>query len=104
MKNTLRHSGHLAALVLCGLLLGSCGTVCVGPLCLNASSKSGIPLLHADPGVRIERPPQGEVPYQSGMALQTGDIIQTAAGHAVIDFDDGNVIALRPPSAYPSAG
>jgi hypothetical protein len=29
------------------------------------------------------------------MALQTGDIIQTAGGSAVIDFDDDNFVALR---------
>ena len=30
------------------------------------------------------------------MALQTGDVIQTADGYAVIDFDRGNVVDLRP--------
>ena len=96
MKNILRHSGYLAALLACSASLCSGATLCIGPFCVNtAGSRAGIPLLTADPGVRIERPSQGEVPYQSGMALQTGDIIQTTDGHAVIDFDDGNVVALR---------
>jgi hypothetical protein len=30
------------------------------------------------------------------MALQIGDVIQTADGYAVIDFDRGNVVDLRP--------
>jgi len=95
VKNTRLHSWSLAALLVSSAMLSSCAGICVGPLCVDTGSRPGIPLLYADPGVRIERPAQGEVPYQSGMALQTGDIIQTAAGYAVIDFDDENVVALR---------
>jgi hypothetical protein len=52
--------------------------------------------LHADPGVRVERPGQGTIPYRKGMALQIGDVIETAGGYAVIVFDRGNVVDLRP--------
>src|SRR5262249_60031228 len=67
----------------------------LGLLCGCASSR-GLPLLYADPGVRVERPGAGVVTYRRGMALRTGDIIQTTGGYAVIDFDRGNVVDLRP--------
>lgn len=62
---------------------------------MNMDDRAGVPLLHADAGVRVERPGQGELPYQSGMALQTGDVVQTSGGFAVIDFDDDNIVVLR---------
>lgn len=78
--------------------LGGCAGVCVGGICMDSASQpsqAGVPLLHADAGVRIERGAQGELPYQAGMALQNGDVIQTTGGFAVIDFDDDNYVALR---------
>jgi hypothetical protein len=78
--------------------LAGCAGVCVGGVCVDSdgqASQAGIPLLHADAGVRIERGSPGELPYQPGMALQIGDVIQTAGGFAVIDFDDDNYVALR---------
>jgi hypothetical protein len=59
-------------------------------------SSRGLPLLYADPGVSVERPGAGVITYRRGMALRTGDIIQTTGGYAVIDFDRGNVVDLRP--------
>jgi hypothetical protein len=60
----------------------------------SPTSQAGVPLLHADDGVRIERL-SSVLPYQPGMALQTGDVIETTRGFAVIDFDDDNYVALR---------
>jgi FecR-like protein len=85
----------LSAVVACAALLGGCAGVCIGGICLNAESQPGIPLLYADAGVQVERSPGGSLPYQPGMALQSGDVIQTAEGFAVVDFDDGNIVALR---------
>lgn len=95
MQNIPWRSGQLAGILLCCVLLNSCGTVCIGPMCLNVNGRAGIPLLYADPGVRIERPPQGELAYEAGMALQSGDIVRTSAGEAIIDFDHDNIVALR---------
>src|SRR5262245_3220679 len=66
------------------------------PARTGTSSRADRPRLYADPGVRVERSAQGVVPYGKGMALQTGDVIETADGYAVIDFDRGNVVDLRP--------
>jgi hypothetical protein len=85
----------LCALVACGVFLGGCTGVCIGGVCLNEGSQPGIPFLYADAGVRIERSAGGSLPYQPGMALQAGDVIETTEGFAVIDFDDGNIVALR---------
>ncbi len=96
MKNAQLHSWCLAALLtFSASLCNAAAGFCFGPFCMNTDSRPGTPLLYADPGVRIERPSQGEVQYRSGMELQTGDIIQTAAGYAVIDFNDDNLVALR---------
>jgi FecR-like protein len=95
MANTSLRSWLLPALVAGSAVLGGCAEVCVGGGCVDAGSHAGIPLLYADAGVRVERPSKGELPYHSGMALQTGDIIQTTGGFAVIDFDDDNFVALR---------
>ncbi len=84
MANRLRRSGWLT-----GLFAGSTW------LLSGCATLAGIPLLYADPGVRVERPSKGELPYQPGMTLEAGDIVETAGGSAVIDFDDGNVVALR---------
>jgi hypothetical protein len=54
------------------------------------------PRLYADPGVQVERPSRGGLDYRKGMLLQTGDVIQTVDGYAVIDFPRGNVVILRP--------
>lgn len=97
MRNTLPRR-LLGAFVVGSAFLAGCAGVCVGGVCLDSdgqTSQAGIPLLHADAGVRIERGSQGELPYQPGMALQIGDVIQTAGGFAVIDFDDDNYVALR---------
>jgi FecR protein len=83
MASAWRRSGLLAGLVAGSAWLSGCAT------------QAGIPLLYADPGVRIERPTKGDVPYQPGMALEVGDFVQTAGASAVIDFDDDNVVALR---------
>ncbi len=83
------------ALLLCCALLGGCGELCVNGICATASTRPGVPLLYADAGVRVERPSTGELPYKPGMALETGDIVQTATGYALIDFDDDNVVALQ---------
>jgi hypothetical protein len=85
--STTETPARLVARSACGLLLGA--------LCGCMSSR-GLPLLYADPGVRIERPVAGVITYRRGMALQTGDVIQTADGYAVIYFDRGNVVDLRP--------
>jgi FecR protein len=95
MEHTSLRSWLLSTLVACSAFLSSCTGVCVGDVCLNVESQSGIPLLYADVGVRVERPAKGELPYQSGMVLLTGDVVQTTGGFAVIDFDDDYVIALR---------
>lgn len=98
MANTWLRSWLLPGLVAGTACLSGCAGLCVGGVCYDASSEgsqAGIPLLYADAGVRVERPAVGEEPYHSGMALQSGDIIQTTGGSAVIDFDDDNVVALR---------
>jgi hypothetical protein len=95
MEHTSPRNLLLAALVAASALLGSCTGVCVGGVCMNMDDQSGVPLLHADTGVRVERPGQGELPYQPGMALQTGDVVQTSGGFALIDFDDDNIVVLR---------
>jgi len=87
----------LSALVASSAFLGGCVGVCVGGVCMDSespTSQAGVPLLHADDGVRIERL-SSVLPYQPGMALQTGDVIETTRGFAVIDFDDDNYVALR---------
>ena len=86
-----------ALLTFSASLSNAAGTFCFGPFCTSAGtdSRPAVPLLYADPGVRVERSPQGEVPYRSAMELQIGDIVQTAAGYAVIDYGDDNVVALR---------
>ena len=78
-----------------GLVARSASGLMLGLLCGCMSSR-GLPLLYADPDVRVERPGTGLITYRRGMALRTGDIIQTAGGYAVIDFDRGNVVDLRP--------
>jgi len=65
-------------------------------LCGCMSPRAGLPLLYADPGVSIERPAGAVIAYRAGMVLRTGDVIQTTGGYAVIDFDRGNVVDLRP--------
>ena len=95
MANMSLRSWLLSGLVAGSAFLSGCAGVCVGGICFDAGNQAGIPLLYADAGVRVERPSQGELPYHSGMALQTGDIIQTTGGVAVIDFDDDNFVALR---------
>ena len=85
-----------AALVCLLALLCGCAGMNGRPARTGTSSGADPPRLYADPGVRVERSAQGVVPYRKGMALQTGDVIQTADGYAVIDFDRGNVVDLRP--------
>jgi hypothetical protein len=96
VKNAQLHSWYLAALLTFSASLSSAaGTFCFGPFCTSTDSRPAVPLLYADPGVRLERASQGEVQYRSGMELQIGDVVQTAAGYAVIDYGDDNVVALR---------
>ena len=77
------------------MLISTSGCLTVGPVSLAAPDKSGEPLLYADQGVRIERPVQGEIPYQPAMVLMTGDRVSTTSGQAVIDFDDDNIVVLN---------
>ena len=79
---------RLVAAWVCGSLLALLGG-CMSP-------RAGLPLLYADPGVRVERLAQGVIGYRTGMVLRTGDVVQTTDGYAVIDFDRGNVVDLRP--------
>ena len=100
MKNAQLHNWlpPAALLATSASLSHAAAGICFGPFCMNTNttdSKPGVPVLYADPGVRIERPPQGEVPYRPGISLQTGDIVQTTAGYAVIDYGDNNLVALR---------
>lgn len=98
MGNTAPRRWLLSAFVAGSAFLSGCAGVCVGGVCMESdgqASQAGVPLLHADAGVRIERVSQGELAYQPGMALQIGDVIQTTGGFAVIDFDDDNYVALR---------
>ena len=83
---SLRRGYVIALLLLCGIQLNSCATVCIGPLCVGGVEQLGVPLLYADPDVRIERPTQGIVPYEPGMALYSCDIVQTAGSKAVISI------------------
>src|SRR5262249_61571884 len=71
------------------LIARSARGLLLGLLCGCMSSR-GLPLLYADPGVLIERPGAGVITYRRGMALRTGDIVQTTGGDAVIEFDPGN--------------
>ena len=100
MRNARRLSWYLwflaALLTFSASLSNAAGTFCFGPFCTSTeSSRPAVPVLYADPGVRIERGSQVDLPYRSGMELQIGDIVQTAAGYAVIDYGDDNVVALR---------
>jgi hypothetical protein len=99
VKNARLHSWFLAVLLaLSSALSHAAAGFCFGPFCMNsdsADSKPGVPLLYADPGVRIERPSQGEMPYRAGMELQIGDIIQTGTGYAVVNYGGDNQVALR---------
>jgi hypothetical protein len=99
LKNAQLSSWCLAALFAFSASMGHAAAgFCFGPFCVDSgggSTRSSAPLLYADPGVRVERPSQGEITYRTGMELQTGDIVQTAGGNAVIDFNDDNVVALR---------
>jgi ferric-dicitrate binding protein FerR (iron transport regulator) len=90
-----RRGARWARGLLLALLCG-CAGLHEGPVHPGMDSRATLPRLYADPGVRIERPAQGLIAYTKGMALQTGDVIQTADGYAVIDFDRGNVVDLRP--------
>jgi FecR-like protein len=97
VENTSPRRWLLSALVAGSAFLGGCVGVCVGGVCMDSespTSQAGVPLLHADDGVRIERL-SSVLPYQPGMALQIGDVIETAGGFALIDFDDDNYVALR---------
>jgi hypothetical protein len=93
--DTVRSASRAAPVCLLALLCG-CAGVSRGPVDTGTSARADGPRLHADPGVRVERPGQGVIGYRKGMALQTGDVIQTADGYAVIDFGRGNVVDLRP--------
>ena len=81
----------IAAVVL--VALGGCLTV--GPVSFSQPDHSGQPLLYADPGVKIERPGQGLIEYEQGLVLAKGDLIRTASGQAVIDFDNDNIVVLN---------
>ena len=86
--DTVRSASRAAPVCLLALLCG-CAGVSRGPVDTGTSARADRPRLHADPGVRVERPGQGVIGYRNGMALQTGDVIQTADGYAVIEFDRG---------------
>ncbi len=82
-------------MLLLGLSLSGCLTVGLGPLTIGPSQNSDLPLLYADRGVRILRADGNRVDYQPGMVLLRGDTISTQGGQAVIDFDDGHIVALQ---------
>ena len=88
-------TGRRILLLLLGLSLGGCLTIGVGPLTIGPSENSGLPLLYADPGTTIVRADGSRVWYEPGMVLLQGDTIRTQNGQAVIDFDDGQVVALQ---------
>jgi hypothetical protein len=98
LKNAQLHSWCLGAfLTFSAALTYAAAGFCFGPFCMDSGggNRPAVPLLYADPGVRIERPSQGELQYRPGIELQTGDIIETYGGNAVIDFSDDNFVALR---------
>lgn len=82
-------------LLLVALGLSGCLTVGLGPMTFGLPANSGLPLLYADPGVSILRADGNRVEYEAGMVLLQGDTISTRDGQAVIDFDDGHVVALQ---------
>ncbi|MCB1801733.1 MAG: FecR domain-containing protein [Gammaproteobacteria bacterium] len=82
-------------LMLAALSLVGCLTVGLGPLSIGPPANSGLPLLYADPGVSILRADGNRVGYEPGMVLLQGDTISTKGGQAVIDFDDGHIVALQ---------
>ena len=84
-------AGALLLALLCG-----CARQPGGPGRMGTGPRSAdLARLYADPGVRVERLAQGAIAYRKGMVLQTGDVIQTGDGYAVIDFGRGNVVDLR---------
>ena len=82
-------------LILSALGLVGCLTVGLGPMTFGPSENRGLPLLYADPGVSIVRADGNPVAYEGGMVLLQGDTVSTKDGQAVIDFDDGHVVALQ---------
>ena len=77
----------------CGLLLSL--------ICGCMSSRAGLPLLYADPGVRVERLAQGVISYKKGMVLRTGDVVQTTGSTAVIVRNGYVRCAPRRTGAWP---
>lgn len=82
-------------IVLAVVVLNGCLSVGLGPLQVGGSQQAGVPLLYADPGVAVVREGIGDIGYEAGMVLKPGDSITTGDGQAVIDFDDGHVVALN---------
>lgn len=62
---------------------------------IGPAESSGLPLLYADPGVSVLRADGNRVSFEPGMVLLQGDTISTREGQAVIDFDDGHIVALQ---------
>ena len=82
-------------MLLASLSLAGCLTVGLGPLTIGPSANRGLPLLYADPGVSIVRAGGSAIRFEPGMVLLQGDAISTRDGQAVIDFDDGHIVALQ---------
>ena len=91
----MRIARRILILLALAAALAGCLTIGVGPLSISPPSNSGLPLLYADPGVRVRRDGVGDVAYEPGLVLLQGDTISTDTGQAVIDFDDDNVFALQ---------
>ncbi|MDR5753222.1 MULTISPECIES: FecR family protein [unclassified Caballeronia] len=87
----------IVRLALCVALLAGCADASfgVGPLFVGAGASHKGTVLYSDPGVSVERPDKGVIRDPSGMQLLPGDIVDTAGGQAVIEYDDGSTVTLN---------
>ena len=85
-----------ATFALGAVLITSCSGVSfdLGPLGFRSSVSQTGTLLYADSGVTVIRD-QSAVHFVPGMEVKSGDIIETADGQAVLDYDDGNAVMLN---------
>lgn len=92
-----RRFWSLTACLFAVLAVSGCagGSISVGGVEIAVRAPSGSPQLYADPGVRIERPGYGPLHYSPAMELASGDIVETADGHGVIDYPDGSAVMLK---------
>jgi hypothetical protein len=84
-------------LALCVALLAGCADASfgLGPVVVAGGAPQKGTLLYSDPGVSVERPDKGVIRNPSGMQLLPGDIVDTAGGQAVIEYDDGSTVTLN---------